>query len=222
MFHDVCQMKSQRITKVIWIHDPRNMIGFNKQALTSADSQVLAKVKFVFMTATGCISTVLSRLVSGDMESCFLFLRSRTQEPVSSWLQSLCTKSYRGQTHQTYIKKLVGTKADCGVTSCSLCLDRKAAVERTAKTKANSQQPTGFFILLLRERKKLSITPDNRQLRTVDIQPVAVIKHLSLFVQDTTQQLGPQTLPQRPNTHPTSDRQPMSEPLEWIYLKYLL
>ena len=56
-----------------------------------------------------------------------------------------------------------------------------------------SQQLAGSYVLLLRERREHSIPPDTRRLRSVDIQPVAVIK--GLFLRRTPQQLGPLSLP---------------------------
>lgn len=51
----------------------------------------------------------------------------------------LFSQSFKAQTNQTKIKDLVATKADCWVASCRLCFDQKAALERTVKSKSDSQ-----------------------------------------------------------------------------------
>lgn len=56
----------------------------------------------------------------------------------SHGLSNVCSL-FKALTHQTNIKELAVTEADCCVASCHLCRIRKAALEHTAKTTADGQ-----------------------------------------------------------------------------------
>ena len=92
---------------------------------------------------------------------------------------------FMAQTHQTNIKELLATEAECCITSHCLCLGRKAARWYTVKTAANGLLAHTFWEETTLCTTRWHIRHSNRdilRLRTGHTQTISIIKRHFLIL----------------------------------------